>query len=325
VGSADAVDLETMLQLLHLLVEEPRVDDVGLRSARAAAEDTLRATTTDPRAVLFAELLDAAYDGDPYQTSLSPTRDQIDSLEAGALLDLYASRLGKVDDLVVVLVGDADEDSVERLARTYLGTLSPGAADSWRDTTPDVSDGVERVVRFGEPDSAGGLALFYSVATEADLDLRASAEVLEIALDARLNDTVREQFGATYGAITFLDFYTEPDQVMEMLIVVDGDPARMNLIADVVAAQIGDLAVTGIDEQELQSAAAVVRARLDFIDNGYLTDRVLAWARDPGEEPFDRDDQQAALDSVDPDDVNAVADLLFVDGARVQVLRVPVG
>ena len=80
--------------------------------------------------------------------------------------------------------------------------------------------------------------------------------------------------------------------------------------------------------EELASArlgAQIGTTSLDFIDNGFLTDQVIEWWHEPAKTPVDRDDQTDALDDISASDVDELADRLFVDGARIEIVRVPVG
>jgi zinc protease len=323
VGSADAQDIEEMLQLLHLLVTEPRVDAVGLRSAKSAAKDRARALTTDPDAVLHAALLDALYGGDPKQSTPALSTGEIEGTTADELLGLYRARLGKVDDLVVVVVGDIDEGTVADLAATYLGTLPAGPSDTWLDVKPPVSASVQRTVDFGTSGSPAGLALVHSVETDVDTELQIAGNLLQEILDTRLNDSVREQFGASYGGSVWFDYAYEPDETASVSIFFEGDPDRITLIADTIDAEIAAIVAEGVNTVELASAKAVVGADRNYIGNDYYIDLVLSWAQTPTEDAATLDRVFDVLDSITIGDVDAVADELFGSGSRVEVLRVP--
>jgi len=321
VAGADTHDLETAVQLIHLLITDPAIDATGMRSALAAAEDEIRAAETNPDAILFSAFLDAAYGGDPHQTALVATRAQLDDLDPESLLSLYESRLGKVDDLVVVFVGDTNDDTVHDLASAYLGTLPTGPADTWRDTEPPVRDGVERVVRHGASESPGGLLLSYSIEADVDLGMIVAGEILVEALTTRINDSVRERFGASYGGSAFFETVFEPDELARIFVLISGDPDRMDLIAATIQAEIDDLLDNGIGQIEMRDTSTVVRSRYDFIDNGYHLDHALTWAEHP-EQEIDYSQRGREALAIDATHVDALSHLLFGQGARVQVLRV---
>ena len=100
----------------------------------------------------------------------------------------------------MVVVGDVDRDTVERLARTYVGTLPAGDPDSYVNRrTPEPDGIVRREVVLGPDSQATALEVYHEVPMDIDPAVEVAVEVLETILNDRLTDDVREDIGATYS------------------------------------------------------------------------------------------------------------------------------
>ena len=102
-GRASIEDVETMFQLIHLLVTAPRVDEQAYADAIHTAETRVERAERDPSWQAVIAYLEARYDNTWHRAIAS--LEEIESLTPQRLLDMYKSRLGSVDDLVVAVVG----------------------------------------------------------------------------------------------------------------------------------------------------------------------------------------------------------------------------
>ncbi len=322
-GNSAAEDVELLLQLLHLLVTEPRVDPGPFAEAVEAAHNQVRSARTSPEFGSFLELLDARYGGDPWQ-QLLPTETQLDELTAPAALSLYRSRLGQVDDLVVALVGDVDEDLVLDLARRYLGSLPAGPADTWVDRSPPPPSGVTtREVGAGTNDSGAGFDLLITTDVELDETQRLAVPVLESIVNDLLVEQVREALGASYsGGRVFIEVADEPDQLVELVLSVGGDPERVDEMHQLVLGILDELATDGPTAADFDSARTVVQSDLEFIDNPSLLDELLAFARSGDDATTLADDYFGTL-RLTIDDVAELAALVIDVDHRIEVFRRP--
>lgn len=323
VGGASAADLETLFQLLHLSVTEPRVDSPALRSEVEAARETVNAVETDPGLALDVALHDLRFGGAESQRLL-PTEEELDDLTEASALDLYTERLGKVDDLVVAVVGDVDRESVLDLARSYLGSLPSGPADTWEDVQPPAPDGVvSETLEIGAASSAGAVALLHTSEGTTNADLRVATELTAIILNGRLFDSLRESLGVTYGGQVSLHVQALPSGLVEALTLIEGDPARLGEIHDAVLAELADLASNGPGSDEMEQARAILEQDYGLINNGTALELLLSPERRPGEEVLDLDLRVEILEQLTAEDVGALAATLYPDDRRIELFRVP--
>lgn len=143
-GSADADDLETLFQLLHLSITSARIDDAAWREAVDGADQAATFYETDPSGAGFVALIDARY-GDTGYHALAPDVDAIASLGADGALDLFQQRFSAIDDFTVAIVGDVPTEVVVELAERYLSGLPMRPEDPWVDRSGPPPDGVVAV------------------------------------------------------------------------------------------------------------------------------------------------------------------------------------
>ena len=283
VGSARSSTLESLFSLLYMTVTDPRIDRQALAEALEYLHSLERLPGRDADAASLVAARQARFGEIPY-LRIVPTSEQVAGFTVDTALSMFEERLGKVDDLVVAVVGDVEVEIVEDLARRYVGTLAPGPPDGWIDHWPDPPRGViSATVNAGVDPSQMGFDLWFVRAIRADEDLRAAALVLETVLRTRLTEELREEMGLSYRAgEVMIHIVEEPDVLVEAHVRVTGDPTGIDQLHEKVIAEIDDLVLNGPTSDEFDRARKAVLADLDFVTNRDLLERLIAWGRSDG-------------------------------------------
>ena len=321
VGGAGVDDVETMFQLIHLLVTEPRVDEQAYADAVHTAGTRLELAGRDPRWQAAIAYLEARY-GTTWHRAVA-SREEIDSLTPQRLLDMYRSRLGSVDDLVVAVAGDIDASEIERLARHYIGTLPAGEADTYINRRPPMPVGlVQRQVMVGEGESA-----VIEIYQEADLEvtpLRAvAADVLTTALSERLFLVIREELGASYGAGAAIDGNTAPSQFFDSAVYASLDPSRYDEIYATMLDILSDVAANGLTQAEFEQAVAIRTTDYNRVNNSHLLSALLSRPHVGDENVLTQARRSMELARLTLEDVQALAAALYGEGGRIEIARRP--
>ncbi|WP_420637966.1 M16 family metallopeptidase [Candidatus Poriferisocius sp.] len=323
IGSSDSGDLRTLLQLVHLYKTAARVDEQAFDEAANVGDIIGSLKTTDPDWQEHLAYLEARH-GDAFGWfDLDTSPATLDSLTPGGLLDLYRQRLGDVDDLVVLIVGDVDLDTVDLLVRTYVGTLPAGEADSFVNRRSPEPDGViRREVVLGPDNQATEATYYYEAPTALSPALQATADVLEALVDARLNDVIQEQGGESYAVSAQIRLQLTPEQGVSSEVTASGDPEQMGTIEAEMARVLADIFAGDIDEAAFEQARSVVADDYDVVTNDELI-TMLLWRAVQGDgdppTPQRLTDELADLDLAD---VQALAGLLFDPDQHIQVARI---
>ena len=320
-GGSGIDDAETLFQLLHLIVTAPQVDEPAFLQAVYEAEVRTTLAEVNPRWQAIVAYNEARF-GETWHRPVA-TREQIESLTPDALLSLFQSRLGSVDDMVVAVVGDIDADEIGRLARHYIGTLPAGDDDTFINRRPPMPEGVvRRDVSLDEGESAV-LQIHHEAETPVTPLGSVAADVLEAALSERLFSVIREELGASYTAFAQIDTSHAPSPGYDSIVYVTLDPARFEEIHARVLDIIADVVANGLAPEEFAQAVAVVANDYSKISNGDLLRALLTRLYVADEDvptPLGRARELARLS---PDDVRALAGAIYGEGGRIEIVSKP--
>ena len=320
-GGAGTEDVETMFQLIHLLVTAPRVDDQAYDDAVHTAETRVERAERDPRWQAAVAYYEARY-GNTWHRVVA-NLEELESLTPQRLLAMYQSRLGSVDDLVVAVVGDTDVSVIERLARHYIGTLPAGEADTYVNRRPPMPAGlVQRQVKVGEGESA-----LLEIYQEADVEvtpLRAvAADALSTALSERLFLTIREELGASYVAGAAVDGNTAPSQFFDSVVYATLDPSRYDEIYSTVLDILADVAANGLTPEEFAQARAILATDYARSANSHLLSALLSRPHVGDEDVLTQQRRILELVRLTPEDVQELAAAIYGEGGRIEIARRP--
>lgn len=320
-GAANTEDLETAFQIMHLLVTAPSVDELAYREALNGAAIRTSLAKVNPAWQAWVAYNEARF-GLEWHNPVA-TEEQLASMSAEALLDLYQSRLGDVDDLVVTVVGDVDAEVVAQLARHYIGTLPAGEPDTFVNRHRPFPEGVTRRDIPVGPEMGAVLEISYEAERPVTPSLRVNAHVLRVLLDDILFRLIREEVGASYVAsVSISPSFIPTNRVYSDIVVTSDGPSLEGLHGRVLSI-VDDLAANGPSAEELQEAKAVAASDFDKVDNsrllGILTNRLyideadlLTPARSIEE-----------LEKVTAATVQALAAELYDTENRIEIVRVP--
>ena len=322
-GSAAAEGIETMFQMLHLLVTAPQVDDQAFADAVQVGEIRLSLAEADPGWQSWIGYIEARQADTFEWFSPVASPEALDALTPESLLDRYLQRLGDVDDLIVAIAGDIDRDTAERMARTYVGTLPAGEADTFVNRRAPEPTGVRHRDIVLAPDTQNtGLDIYYEAARPVDVKLEVAAQALTTIVDARFTSEIREQLGATYSVGIAVQPYFTPEPGVIAQIRASGDPEFIERIHRTIFAILGDLVENGPTLDEWAEALTVLNAEYTHIGNADHLDAVLRRAHAPDDElttPVRLFEELADLEAAD---VQALAVELFDIDQHIDIVRV---
>ena len=273
-GSASPDDLDDLLALLHLHVTEPRVTQVAADEQIQELETRRTRAENLPAWIAAFAMWDAYYQNSPWYKFIA-TPQQIDAATPASLLDLYRARLGDVDDLVVVIVGDTDQDTVAELAARYIGTLPAGAPDSYIDHNPGFPPGIQRITIPVDADAgASGLDILFGARVPVSAKTLVIADVTSALLDDLLIGAVREQLGETFAVDISMTPYIEVG-TWENIISATGASYTLEQSHAAIIDIIAELTEHGPAQDDLAQAKSVARDNYQLDNNSEITSPLL--------------------------------------------------
>jgi zinc protease len=324
-GEAATKDLETLLQLLHLQMSAPRFDPIAIDIVQKRWGPIVGDPYAVPDRAVPVALAELRFPGDPRFSHLVSPEDlaALDIGEAGAA---FADRFGNAADFVFALVGDFQVAEAEDLARRYIGTLpSTPAREETTNVRPDQPVGViEEVVEAGTG-LRGGVAYLFSTSVGLDPDVRVAADILEAIIQDRLTTKIREELSASYSPSVRIDVVDDPEDLIDIVIRVDGDPGNLEQVTAAVLETLGSLASDGPTDDEFAVGQEQVLRNYELINNVSLAEAIVFSAFHPDalySEIITRIDRVAAIEI---DAVRTLAARVISLDDYIELRLVPVG
>ena len=322
-GASATKDVEILFQLLHLYVTAPRVEDVAVTAVLDEME-TLNASRADVPDILFNEATNDAYYGDDPRYFVIPSPVQLADFDVDRALEVYRERFGNVGDFVFAFVGDFDVDEIVDLASRYIATL-PGdpSREGFVDHQPLPIREVQIAVVEAGSDPQGRVTMFFTNELEPDAKDRLTGRLLELIVNARLRDRIREELSVTYSPFAGVDLQRDPDPFVESFVQVTGDPEALEEISAEVLADLADLRNNGPTEIQFATGLEQLRTELDLINNPTLADAMINSYLYPDQGVVDLAERHVLIDELTAADVQSLAQLAFAPNQRIEIRLVP--
>jgi zinc protease len=322
-GFGATADLESLLQLVHLEMTSPRVDEGALRSVVGNLRIVAADPTRSPDAARM-HALDQLHFGDAPRERTVPTTADLDAVTADKALAVYKERFGDASDFVFTITGAVSMNDAISLAQSYLGTLpGTGRQEVWQDVRPDPPITPNRVEVQSGHGTKATITIVYDVATPTDPETRAHAELLQLLLDQRLFDTIREKLAATYTPQVSVAVRDRPDQGTETSIEVQVDAARVDEVVDAIDEVVGGISTDGPSDDELNGVIAQVARQESFYSNESLSTTWLTTLTRPGGTVADEQRRVEAVSSATKADLVSLAAQLWPPDHRLELRVVP--
>lgn len=262
-GSTRPEDLEVQLQLAAALLTDPGFRDDFPGQRRAAIDSVYRSWRTRPMVVLKAAMLEVIAPGNPRGL---PPRERMDALTMPDFERLYRPVLTHAP-LEVTVVGDMPEERIIELVAATLGALparsqaAPPRGDTFLLRYGDARPLVE-AVHEGAADQAAFSAVWPLFVSDPSRRREQRAlELLELILQERIRDEVREALGATYSPSVDVSFEDGGDQGA-LSVDVATSPADIERVRAAVRRVAAAVAAGEITQAELNIARTPILARV---------------------------------------------------------------
>lgn len=322
-GQARSSDAEVWFQLMYLLMSEPRLVDQAFAEVTNIGEIILSLSQADPGWKALVAYTQARYGDDFGLFTPVATQEVLDDLTAESLLARYKERFASADDLVVVVVGDIDRETVEQLARTYVGTLPSDETDTFVNRRSPAPEGKQRIeIELGPDSRATSLQLYHEVVTDINPGVEAAVEVLQTLLNDRLVNDVREDIGATYSVRVGITTYFTPEQGIRSTLSASGDPEKMLEIEEEIFRILQDVVDGEVSEEDFDAAILVVSANYEFDNNARLIRSLYRRVFAGDDELPTARRMLSEISDLTIEDIVALAGEIFTSDQYIEIVRV---
>lgn len=306
-GSASVEDLETMFQLIHLSLTEPRFDQTGFDLELDGREEGLRNRLSTPQAIFWDTYTELMWQGHP---RYMPWRmEDLEAMDLDASRRIYEQRFGSLGDTTFVFVGNIDLATFEPLVARYLASLPAGEpGESWRDTGARRVDGTHtKSVSSGDTPRAQ-VRLEFHGPFKPDWSSRNQLTALADVIQTRLREELREERGGTYGVGVGGNTTAEPFEGYNLSISFQCDPERADELIEATWAVIDEIKAAPVDASYVDNIKEQYRrSRETSVKNNGFWLGGIAGSMRRGEDPEELLTYPARVDALSPAVVHELA------------------
>lgn len=322
-GSASPMDLETMFELTHLAITQPRFDEDAFAVNKRGRIEGLRNRDSNPN-TLYSDTFQRLMWGD-HPRRQPWTLETIEAMDLTRSQEIYSDRFADTSDFTFVLVGNIDEQTLEPLVTQYLATLPVGEReDAPGDDGARRQAGVhEETVRAGlEPKARFRLEMHGPF--EGSWLERGQLSALREVLSVRLRKELREELGGVYGVGVSTGTWSLPEPGYRFTITWSCDPDRVDELQAAALAVVTEVLENGVEESEVEDVKEKNRRSReeDLLTNGFWANGILGALR-RGEDPRDLLTYDERNDSLDAEVVHQAAKTWIDLDQHVTVVLLP--
>jgi zinc protease len=269
-------DLETVFQLLYLRATAPRLDMDAWQAMKAQVEPYLANKGSDPESV-FGDTITVTMSQHHFR-SRPLTAESFAEVDPTKALQFYMDRLANAGDFTFAIVGNVKLDELRPLVERYIASLPTGKAETFRDVGEEKPKGViEKVVRKGTEPKADTHFIFTGPATYSP-ESRFSARALNMLVQMRLDQILREQLGGTYSPQVSGGISRVPRQEFEEDIEYGSSPENVDKLAKSVLQIVDSLQRVPPTEAEVDKVKEqILRAReVETRTNDYWAGNIVS-------------------------------------------------
>ena len=251
-GNSSPKDFETMLQLVYLRFQQPRMDADAFESYKTRMKAQLENAKANPLSTINDTISIAMFGHHPRIVMMQP--EMVDQINYQRGLDMFADRFADASDFTFFFVGNIDVDAMKPLIAQYLGALpdkqrKEAAIDRKLDILPGTR--IKEYAKEMQTPMATTI-MVYSGKESYNLRNNVLMDFLTQALDMVFTDEVREKEGGTYGVNSYGSLNKYPHEEAMMQIVYQTDPTKKEKLNTLIDELVKKMAAEGPTAEQMQ-------------------------------------------------------------------------
>jgi len=259
-------ELEYGLELAHLLLTEPRIEEAAFDRWKTGQLQALENAKTSPGSMFGRVFWDVVFPDDEVRGKrLKEEHIRALTRDAG---QAWLERIIATAPIEVAIVGDIDRDTALELVRDYIGTLpsrdriSPDLFAELRKMEREPGPRELTMELSTETNQAVALSGFYGVDRD-EVDARRRLDMAADVLTSRMIDRLREEMQLTYGiSASSNPGITYPGFGLFFAAALT-DPKRSDELASTIDEMFEAFALDGPTSEEIETSKKKIANRLE--------------------------------------------------------------
>lgn len=274
-ASCSPQDMETMFQMLHQYVTNPRFNAEALPPFLAKARLDYENDDLDPQQVFFRTMNAESYANHPYARQM--TIGDFDSITLENLQSVYRDRFADMSDFTWVIVGNFDEARLKNMVGTYLATLPKvRRKDAYLDRGIRNVRGIKDVTMNMGTDQRCFSALLTHNPASLDFTEVTTVNMLVNILNEKLRENIRETRSGVYFVQGWPATSPYPSPTTRITIFMGCAPERVAELNAAIIATIDSLRAGTFDDRYISAARATMQNvfKENIRTNSYWTSKM---------------------------------------------------
>lgn len=246
-GNSSKKDLETMFQLLHLAVLEPRRDSALFRSVINRNKAQVALLGANPQIAFVDTVYKVLYENNPLAPTAVPKAANFDKINLDRSLAIYKEQLGNMAGMQLVIVGSFEESQMIALLEKYVAGLPASGKAAFVDNKVRPFSGVNDFsFKKGKEDKSLILGIYHGEVPYSEttaLQLEGLSEVMNITII----EEMREKIQGIYGGGTQVELGKLPVGNYQFVLQLPCGPAKVDTLVATFKTQLEQLAQKGVD------------------------------------------------------------------------------
>jgi len=276
-GGASPKDLETLFQLIYMTFTQPRADATVFKIMTDQMKAMLASQQASPEYV-FRQTVRATLSQNHFRAR-PMTPEIVKEMDLQKSYAFYKDRFADASDFTFVFTGNFDLAKMRPLVEQYLASLpSLRRKENWKDVGIAPPKGVvEKVVRKGI-ESKSQVDIIFTGDMTFDVPGRTTLDALEVVLESRLRERLREALHGTYAIDVSSRASKVPRPRYSVTIEFGCDPERVDELVKALFKEIDALKAGGPSEKDVNDAReALLRQHdSDLAENARLADAIMS-------------------------------------------------
>ncbi len=265
-GSSTTKDVETMLQMVYLTFENPRMTEDAFQVLKNQLNNSLARKKKNVGQKIQDSITTSLYGkNNPRKRLFDESYVKDVSFEKAK--EIYSNRFSNAADFEFFIVGDVPRETVAPLIAKYIGGLRANEGrEEWKDkNVPWVKKNIDKDVYIPMEDPKSSVRIAYKRKYKHSLKNVLIANTLGDVLKLRYTETLREDEGGTYGARVQVNLSQRPKEELFLHVGFDCNPEKAEHLSRIVYREINKLKRGEVNQEDLDKTLSnYLKSREDW-------------------------------------------------------------
>ena len=251
-GAVTPDHLHTMMQLMHLQMNQPRFDESALKTLKRDQYANISRRENNSMSPVQEAFIDMVWE--PNIRVASWNAKAIEQIDLQQSERLYREKFENAGDFQFFIMGKMDLLEVEHYVKTYIASLPSTniQEDYGKDSMVFRKGNHEKTVYAGTEPKASYTQIFHGTLENMTWKNRRAIQVMESTINARLLKRLREELSGVYNVSFSLDFQSAYTQEFQGQLSFGCAPERLEELKKEAESIVETIMVSGITEEELK-------------------------------------------------------------------------